>query len=137
MQRTLTIVKPDAVAAGRTGQILADLEERGFRITAMRLVRMTGKEAEGFYAVHRGRPFFDELTAFMSSGPCVPAVLEREDAVAALRTAMGATNPLEAEDGTIRARFGSSIGQNAIHGSDSVPNAAIETAYFFPGVELV
>ncbi len=135
--RTLTIVKPDAVAAAQAGQILADLESRGFRIHAMRMVRLTLKEAEGFYAVHRGRPFFAELTAFMSSGPAVAAVLERDDAVAGLREAMGATNPADADEGTIRARFGSSIGQNAIHGSDSEENAAIEIAYFFPGVELV
>ncbi len=134
---TFTIVKPDAVAAGDTGRILADLEGRGFRIRAMRMVRMTRREAEGFYAVHRGRPFFDELTAFMSSGPAVVAVLERENAVPALREAMGATDPGEADPGTIRAAYGRSIGRNAIHGSDSEGNAAIEIGYFFPGVELV
>ncbi len=135
---TFTIVKPDAVAAGHAGRILADLEGRGFRIRAMRMVRMTRREAEGFYAVHRERPFFGELTEFMSSGPAIVAVLERDDAaVAALRVAMGATNPADAEEGSIRARFGGSIGQNAIHGSDSEANAAIEIAYFFPAVELV
>lgn len=134
--RTLTIVKPDAVAAGNTGAILAAVEEAGFRLAAMRLVRLDRREAEGFYAVHRERPFFGSLCEFMSSGPAVAAVLEREDAVASLRQLMGATNPAEAAEGTIRARFATSIERNAIHGSDSPENAAIEIAYFFPGVEL-
>ena len=134
--RTLTIVKPDAVAAGNTGAILAAVEEAGFRLVAMRLVRMDRREAEGFYAVHRERPFFGSLCDFMSSGPAVAAVLEREDAVSGLRKLMGATNPAEAAEGTIRARFASSIERNAIHGSDSPENAAVEIAYFFPGVEL-
>lgn len=135
--RTLTIVKPDAVAAGNTGAILAAVEEAGFRLVAMRLVRLDRCEAEGFYAVHRERPFFGSLCDFMSSGPAVAAVLEREDAVSGLRKLMGATNPAEAAEGTIRARFASSIERNAIHGSDSPENAAVEIAYFFPGVELV
>lgn len=135
--QTLTIVKPDAVAAGHLGRILAELEGRGFRIRAMRMVRMTRREAEGFYAVHRERPFFAELTEFMSSGPAVAAVLDHEDAVPALRLAMGATDPAEADPGTIRAAYGRSIGNNAIHGSDSDENAAIEIGYFFPAVELV
>lgn len=134
--RTLTIVKPDAVAAGNTGAILAAVEDAGFRLVAMRLVRMDRGEAEGFYAVHRERPFFGSLCEFMSSGPAVAAVLEREDAVSSLRQLMGATNPAEAAEGTIRARFATSIERNAIHGSDSPENAAIEIAYFFPGVEL-
>lgn len=134
--RTLTIVKPDAVAAGNTGAILAAVEEAGFRLVAMRLVRLDRREAEGFYAVHRERPFFGSLCEFMSSGPAVAAVLEREDAVSSLRALMGATNPAEAAEGTIRARFASSIERNAIHGSDSPENAAVEIAYFFPGVEL-
>lgn len=134
--RTLTIVKPDAVAAGNTGAILAAVEEAGFRLVAMRLVRLDRREAEGFYAVHRERPFFGSLCEFMSSGPAVAAVLEREDAVSSLRQLMGATNPAEAAEGTIRARFASSIERNAIHGSDSPENAAVEIAYFFPGVEL-
>lgn len=134
--RTLTIVKPDAVAAGNTGAILAAVEAAGFRLAALRLVRMDRLEAEGFYAVHRERPFFGSLCEFMSSGPAVAAVLEREDAVASLRQLMGATNPAEAAEGTIRARFASSIERNAIHGSDSPENAATEIAYFFPGVEL-
>lgn len=134
--RTLTIVKPDAVAAGNTGAILAAVEDAGFRLVAMRLVRLDRQEAEGFYAVHRERPFFGSLCDFMSSGPAVAAVLERDDAVPALRQLMGATNPAEAAEGTIRARFASSIERNAIHGSDSPENAAVEIAYFFPGVEL-
>ncbi len=134
--RTLTIVKPDAVAAGNTGAILSAVEEAGFRLVAMRLVRLDRREAEGFYAVHRERPFFGSLCEFMSSGPAVAAVLEREDAVSSLRALMGATNPAEAAEGTIRARFASSIERNAIHGSDSPENAAVEIAYFFPGVEL-
>lgn len=134
--RTLTIVKPDAVAAGNTGAILAAVEEAGFRLVALRLVRLDRREAEGFYAVHRERPFFGSLCEFMSSGPAVAAVLEREDAVSSLRALMGATSPAEAAEGTIRARFASSIERNAIHGSDSPENAAIEIGYFFPGVEL-
>lgn len=134
--RTLTIVKPDAVAAGNTGAILAAVEDAGFRLAAMRLVRLDRQEAEGFYAVHRERPFFGSLCEFMSSGPAVAAVLERDDAVSGLRELMGATNPADAAEGTIRARFASSIERNAIHGSDSPENAAVEIAYFFPGVEL-
>lgn len=135
--RTLSIVKPDAVAAGNTGAILARLEAAGFRLVAMRLVRLTKAEAEGFYAVHRERPFFPSLTDFMSSGPAVVVVLERENAITELRTLMGATNPADAAPGTIRARFASSIERNAIHGSDSPESAAFELGYFFPGVELV
>lgn len=134
--RTLSIVKPDAVASGNTGAILAALEAAGFRLVAMRLVRLTKAEAEGFYAVHRERPFFGSLTDFMSSGPAVAVALEREDAITGLRTLMGATNPAEAAPGTIRARFASSIERNAIHGSDSSESAAFELGYFFPGVEL-
>lgn len=135
--RTLTIVKPDAVAAGNTGAILATLEAAGFRLVAMRLVRLTKSEAEGFYAVHRERPFFGSLTDFMSSGPAVAVALERDDAIAELRRLMGATNPAEAAPGTIRARFASSIERNAIHGSDAPETAAFELGYFFPGVELI
>ena len=134
--RTLTILKPDAVAAGDTGAILARLEAEGFRLAAMRLVRLTRREAEGFYAVHRERPFFGSLTRFMSSGPAVAAVLEREAAIPTLRRVMGATNPDEAAGDTIRSRYGSSIEKNAIHGSDSETSAAFEIAYFFPGIEL-
>ena len=134
--RTLTILKPDAVAAGHAGEILALLEGFGFRLLAMRLVRLTRAEAEGFYAVHRERPFFPSLTDFMSSGPAVVAVLGRDDAIPELRRVMGATNPADAAPGTIRARFGASIGENAIHGSDSPESAAFEIRYFFPGIEL-
>jgi len=132
--RTLTIIKPDAVARGNTGDILALLEGAGFRLAAMRLVRLSKTEAEGFYAVHRHRPFFSSLTDFMSSGPAVAAVLEREDAIAELRRQMGATNPAEAAEGTIRARFAASIERNAIHGSDSPESAAFEIGYFFSGI---
>ncbi len=134
--RTFSIVKPDAVAAGHTGAILQALEGAGFRIAAMRMVRMTKSEAEGFYAVHRERPFFSSLTDFMSSGPAVVMALERDDAIAELRRLMGATNPADAAAGTIRARFASSIERNAIHGSDAPETAAFELGYFFPGVEL-
>lgn len=134
--RTFSIVKPDAVATGNTGAILQALEAAGFRIAALRMVRMTKAEAEGFYAVHRERPFFSSLTDFMSSGPAVVMALERDDAIAELRRLMGATNPADAAAGTIRARFASSIERNAIHGSDAPETAAFELGYFFPGVEL-
>ena len=134
--RTFSIVKPDAVAAGHTGAILEALEAAGFRIVAMRMVRMTKAEAEGFYAVHRERPFFSSLTDFMSSGPAVVMALERDGAISELRGLMGATNPADAAPGTIRARFASSIERNAIHGSDAPETAAFELGYFFPGVEL-
>ncbi len=134
--RTLTIVKPDAVAAGKAGAILARLEAEGFRFVALRLIRLTKQEAEGFYAVHRERPFFGSLTDFMSSGPAIAAVVEREDAISALRRLMGATNPEQAEAGTIRAAYAASIERNAIHGSDAPETAAFEIGYFFPGVDL-
>ena len=135
--RTFSIVKPDAVAAGHTGAILQALEAAGFRIAAMRMIRMTKAEAEGFYAVHRERPFFSSLTDFMSSGPAVVMALERDDAIGELRRLMGATNPTDAAAGTIRARFASSIERNAIHGSDAPETAAFELGYFFPGVALI
>lgn len=135
--RTLSIVKPDAVAAGNTGAILQTLEEAGFRVVAMRLVRLTKNEAEGFYAVHRERPFFSSLTDFMSSGPAVVVGLERDDAIPELRRLMGATNPAQAAPGTIRARFATSIERNAIHGSDAPETAAFELGYFFPGIDLI
>ena len=135
--RTLTIVKPDAVAAGNAGAILARLEAEGFRFVALRLVRLTKQEAEGFYAVHRERPFFGSLTDFMSSGPAIVAVLERKDAIGALRRLMGATNPEQADAGTIRAAYAASIERNAIHGSDAPTTAAFEIGYFFPGVDLL
>ena len=135
--RTLSIVKPDAVADGKTGAILQALEAADFRIVGLRMVRMTKAEAEGFYAVHRERPFFSSLTDFMSSGPAVVMALERDDAIRELRRLMGATNPADAAPGTIRARFASSIERNAIHGSDAPETAAGELGYFFPGFELI
>ena len=137
VERTLTIIKPDAVAKGAAGSIIARLTEEGFRTVAMRQVRLTLEQAQGFYHVHRERPFFGELTEFMSSGPCVPIVLEREDAIARLREVMGATNPAEAAEGTIRKLHATDVGRNAIHGSDSPQSASEEIAYFFAGVELV
>jgi nucleoside-diphosphate kinase len=134
-QRTLTIIKPDSVGQKHTGDIIAILEREGFRIVAARFLHMTKREAEGFYAVHRERPFFGSLTDFMSSGPSVPIVLEREDAIARLRDVMGATDPAKAADGTIRKKYGSNIEHNAIHGSDAPETAAFEMAYFFPGIE--
>jgi len=137
MERTLAIVKPDAVANGHTGKIIDRILAEGFRIRAMKLVALTRAEAEGFYAVHRERPFFGELTEFMSSGPCVPLVLERDDAVAHWRKVIGATNPEQAEPGTIRKDFAESMGRNAVHGSDSPENGRIESNYFFAEAEIV
>jgi len=128
---TLGIVKPDAVAAGNLGNIVAHLEKGGFRVRAGRLVRLSPAAASAFYEVHRGRPFYDELVAFMTSGPCFPMALERDDAVAAFRSAIGATDPAEAAAGTIRKLFAESKGKNAVHGSDSDENAAREIAFFF------
>jgi|SRR5580698_5579653 nucleoside-diphosphate kinase len=136
-ERTLTIVKPDAVAAGHVGDIIKIFEANQFRIMAARVVNMTKKEAEGFYAVHRGKKFFDSLTGFMSSGPAIPMVLEREGAIARLREVMGSTNPANAAEGTIRKLYAASIEANCIHGSDATETAAFEIAYFFPGVDLV
>ena len=136
IERTFTIIKPDATAKGAVGPILSRLSEEGFKIVALRMRHLSLREAEGFYHVHRERPFFGELTEFMSSGPCVPAVLEREDAIPHLRKVMGATNPADAEEGTIRKQWATDIGQNAIHGSDAPETAAEEIAYFFSGVEL-
>lgn len=137
MERTLAIIKPDAVKNGHIGAIVKHIQEAGFQIKAMKLVQLSLKQAEGFYAVHRERPFFGELTAFMSSGPCVPIVLEKENAVADYRTLIGATNPAEAAEGTIRKLYASSVGENAVHGSDSVENGKIEANYFFPESEIV
>lgn len=135
--QTLAIIKPDAVAAGKTGKIIDRIIGGSFRIRAMKLIHQTRKQAEGFYEVHRGKPFYDSLTEFMSSGPCVVMVLEREGAVKAWRELMGATDPAKADEGTIRKEFGSSVGENATHGSDSDENAAIEIAYFFSRLEIV
>ena len=133
---TFGIIKPDAVRVGNTGRIIQRIIDGGFKIRALKMLHMTLKEAEGFYAVHRERPFFSGLTEFMSSGPCVVMVLEKEAAVKAWRDLMGATDPAKADEGTIRKEFGSSVGENATHGSDSDENAAIEIAYFFSQLEL-
>jgi nucleoside-diphosphate kinase len=136
-QRTFSIIKPDAVKAGQAGEILSRLEKAGFSIVAMRLRRLSRAEAEGFYHVHRQRPFFSSLTEFMSSGPCITMVLERNDAIGHLREVMGATDPAKAAPGTIRRDFATSIEANCIHGSDAAETAAFEIGYFFPGVELL
>ena len=136
-ERTFSIIKPDAVAAGKAGAVLSRLEGAGFRVVALRLLRLSRAEAEGFYHVHKERPFFNSLCAFMSSGPCIPMVLERENAIAHLREIMGATDPAKADPGTIRKDFAASIERNAIHGSDAEETAAFEISYFFPGSELV
>jgi nucleoside-diphosphate kinase len=136
-ERTFSIIKPDAVKAGNAGAILARLEKAGFRVVALRLRSLTRAEAEGFYHVHQARPFFASLCGFMSSGPCITMVLEREGAIAGLREVMGATDPAKAAAGTIRKDFASSIEANAIHGSDAPETAAFEIGYFFPGIELV
>lgn len=135
-QLTLAIVKPDAVSSGKMGKIVAHLEAAGFMVRAARLVRLSRAEAEGFYAVHRARPFFDSLVSFMTSGPCLPLVLEREDAVFELRRVVGATDPAEAEDASVRKLFGESKERNAIHASDSEVNATTEIAFFFPEREM-
>jgi len=136
-ERTLTIIKPDSVENGNVGAIIAHLEREGFRIVAARRMRLTEAQARAFYEVHRERPFYDDLVAYMTSGPVWPMCLERENAVVHLRQVMGATNPAEAAEGTIRALYGSSIERNAIHGSDSPENAAKEIAFFFPTTDLV
>lgn len=134
---TLAIVKPDAVATGKTGEILRRYEAAGFRIRALKMVQLSKGDAERFYAVHRERPFFGSLTDFMSSGPCVPVCLEGDDIVPRLRELMGATDPAKAAEGTIRKDLAESIERNAVHGSDSNENAAIELAFFFSGLETV
>ena len=137
MERTLTIIKPDAVAAGHIGDIIRIFESNHLTIKAARLVNLTKKEAEGFYAVHRGKGFFESLTNFMSSGPALAMVLEGDGAIPRLRKLMGATNPANAEEGTIRKLYAQDIEHNAVHGSDAPETAAFEIAYFFPGIELV
>ncbi len=134
---TFGIIKPDAVRGGKTGAIIQRITDKGFRVRGMKLIHMTKPEAEGFYAVHRERPFFSDLTQFMSSAPCVVLALEKVGAVKAWRDLMGATDPAKADDGTIRKEFANSIGENAVHGSDSEENAAVEIAYFFSRLELV
>ena len=137
MERTLAIIKPDAVERQLTGAILQRIEAAGFHIRAMRRLHLSRQEAEGFYAVHRARPFFASLTAFMSSGPAVVIVLEAPDAIKKWRTLMGATDPAKADPGTLRKEFAQSIERNATHGSDAPDTAAYEVGYFFAGIELV
>jgi nucleoside-diphosphate kinase len=136
VERTLCIIKPDAVEKRRTGAILRHIEEAGFQILALEMRQLTRGEAEGFYEVHKQRPFFGELVRFMTRSPVVVAVLERDNAVTAWRDLMGATDPAKAARGTIREQYGSNVGENATHGSDSLENARREIAYFFPGAEV-
>lgn len=136
-ERTLAIIKPDAVERHLAGQIIQRIEAEGFTIRAMRRLQLSRREAEGFYAVHKERPFFASLTAFMSSGPAIVLVLEAADAIRKWRTLMGATNPAEADAGTLRKQFAQSIERNATHGSDALETAAYEIGYFFAGIELV
>lgn len=137
LERTLAILKPDCVRKGLIGEVTQRIQEAGFTIKAMKMTRLTKDTAGGFYAVHKERPFFGELTDFMSSGPCVPMVLEKENAIEDYRTLIGATNPEEAAEGTIRREFADSVGENIAHGSDSVENGKIEAAYFFAESEIV
>lgn len=137
MERTFAIIKPDAFAAGYAGQILARIYAEGFKVVGLKKLYLSKVEAEGFYAVHSERPFFGELTDFMSSGPCVVMALEADDAIRKWRDLMGATNPSAAADGTLRKQFGASIGENATHGSDAPETAAFELGYFFNGLELL
>ena len=137
VERTFSMIKPDATRRNLTGKINAKLEEAGLRIVAQKRVWMSRKQAEGFYAVHRGRPFFDELCDFMSSAPTIVQVLEGENAIAKNREVMGATNPANAAPGTIRKEFALSIGENSVHGSDAAETAKEEIAYWFAGIEIV
>jgi nucleoside-diphosphate kinase len=134
---TFGIIKPDAVRAGHTGSIIQRISDAGFNLRGLKALHLTLKQAEGFYAVHRERPFFSGLTEFMSSAPCVVMALEKEGAVKAWRDLMGATDPAKADEGTLRKDFGGSVGENAVHGSDSDENAKIEIAYFFSQIELI
>ena len=136
LQTTFSIIKPDAVATGKAGKILAMLEDNGFRIVALRMTKLSQSQAEGFYAVHKERPFFGSLVKFMTEGPVILMALEREDAVKKLREVMGATNPANAADGTVRKLYAESIERNAIHGSDAPETAAEEVKYFFTTIEL-
>jgi len=136
-ERTLAIIKPDAVAARQAGAILTMIEQAGFRILGMRMLRLSQRQAEGFYAVHRGKPFFESLCRFMSQGPAIVLVLEAEGAIQKWRDLMGPTNPAQAPEGTVRQRFGSNIERNAVHGSDAAETAAFELGYFFSGMELI
>ena len=136
LQRTLSIIKPDAAAQGVAGRIVSRIEAEGLKILAMKRLRLTKAQAEGFYAVHRGKPFFGSVTDFMSSGPVVAMVLEGEEAIRRWRDLMGVTDPAKAAPGTLRAEFGADIEKNAVHGSDAPETAAFETAYFFSGLEM-
>ena len=137
MEMTFAIIKPDAVRARLSGRIIQRIEDEGFQIRAMRLVSLSKREAEGFYAVHRERPFFPSLTAFMSSGPAIVLALEAPDAIRKWRTLMGATDPAKADAGTLRKEFALSIERNSTHGSDAPETASFEIGYFFPGIELI
>ncbi len=137
MEKTFAIIKPDAFKAGNAGKIIARIYQEGFTIGGLKKLYLSKVEAEGFYAVHRQRPFFGELTDFMSSGPCIVMVLEAENAIRKWRDLMGATNPAEADEGSLRRQFGSSVGENATHGSDAPETAAFEMGYFFSGLELL
>jgi len=137
MEKTFAIIKPDAVAKGYTGKIIDRIENAGFNIVAMKKIHMTKKVAEGFYAVHKEKPFFNDLTTFMSSGPCIVMILEKENAILDWRKLMGATNPENAEEGTLRKEFGANIDNNAVHGSDAPETANQETRYFFADIEMV
>jgi nucleoside-diphosphate kinase len=137
VERTLAILKPDCVRKNLTGEVIRRIQEAGFGVRALKMVKLSRNEAEGFYAVHRGRPFFDSLTTFMSSGPCVPIVIEKENAISDFRALLGATDPAEADEGTIRKLFADNKGENICHGSDSVENGLAEAGYFFPEVEIV
>ena len=137
LERTFAIIKPDAVAAGHAGEILAAVEQAGFRIVAMRMTRLTEKQAQGFYAVHRERPFYAGLVKFMTEGPVIVMALEREDAIRQWREVMGATNPANAAEGTIRKRFATNVERNCVHGSDAPETAAVELAFFFSTADLL
>ena len=137
MERTFAIIKPDAFRAGNAGKILARIYAEGFRVVGLKKLWLSKKEAEGFYYVHKERPFFNDLTDFMSSGPCIVMVLEAEGAIKKWRDLMGATNPKDAAEGTLRREFGASIDNNATHGSDAPETAAFEIGYFFSGLELL
>src|SRR5437868_7479286 len=137
IEQTFAIIKPDAVAAGHTGQILSIIEHAGFRIRGLKMVRLSRQQAEGFYEVHKERPFFTGLVEFMTEGPVVTMVLEREDAIKRWRDVMGATNPEKAEEGTIRKKFAKNVERNAVHGSDAPETAAIEIPFFFSMAELL
>jgi nucleoside-diphosphate kinase len=137
LQRTFAIIKPDAVEKKLAGRIIQRIEDEGFRIVGLRKVSLSQKDAEGFYAVHKERPFFNSLTAFMASGPAIVMVLEAEDGIRKWRTLMGATDPAKADAGTLRKEFAESIEKNATHGSDAPETAAVEIAYFFAGIDLM